>query len=377
MTHKLLYTCKSATSALLILFGLLLTTPIFAQTPVAPTPAPAPATPPAPAVTIGGYVGTYYAWDNDNSVGTTGTRQFSFIAPKRDQFGLDIASLTGKYATDKVRATATLQFGDVVAGWPDKSNIQEANAGFLFADNFWVDAGLFLTHIGAESPFPKDNYLSSLALVTYSEPFAQSGLRFSYTFSDKLSGQLHLLNGYNQFSTTSPNKSVGIQLDYKPSETVELLYNDLLGNVAPDHFRFYNNFVGKYTASPKVDVLVGLDFATQSKSKLTDSTATGSAFGALATVRFKPSAKFAVTARLEYLSDEDGFLYGTGAVGTSTSGYKTFGGTVGVTYQALDNAFVRLESRYLSFDSNQKIFSDGTTTTNSRVEVLFTTGVTF
>ncbi|MBC8043739.1 MAG: outer membrane beta-barrel protein, partial [Rhizobacter sp.] len=190
----------------------------FTQTPVEPTPVAA-AVSPSPLV-ISGYVGAYYAWDNDKRPNQTDFRQFSFIAPQKEQVSLDIAQISAAYSTSNVRAKATLQFGDVTRQWsggnnPSANYIQEANAGFMLADKLWLDAGFFLTHIGAEGFFPKDNFMSSLALTTNFEPFGQGGAKLSYQFSDQFSGQFLVMNSYGGFYDNNANKHVGIQLDYK------------------------------------------------------------------------------------------------------------------------------------------------------------------
>lgn len=60
---------------------------------------------------ISGYADTYYAYDNDNNGNSL--RQFSVISPVRDQFRINLAQVTGKYAYKNLRGTVTLQFGDI------------------------------------------------------------------------------------------------------------------------------------------------------------------------------------------------------------------------------------------------------------------------
>lgn len=179
-------------------------------------------------ITVSGYVGTYYAWDSDKSVNPNGgLRQFSFIALRKETFGLDIAMVSLKYAAERSRASVIVQYGDVTNGWGNGATastedlfgryVQEAYAGFMLANNLWLDAGFFLTHVGEEGFFPKDNFLSSLALTTLYEPFGQSGLRLTYSFNDKWTAQLHLLNGYGLTfgRANTATKAVGLQIDYR------------------------------------------------------------------------------------------------------------------------------------------------------------------
>jgi len=328
---------------------------------------------------LGGYVDTYYSWDNDKNGNSL--RQFSSIAPYREEFRLNIAQVSLKYNDENVHGAITLQYGDIPAvNWPaNQQFIQEAYAGFQPAKKLWIDAGYFLTHIGAEGLLPKGNFLTSLALATYYEPFYQSGVRLSYEFSPKFYGAIHLLNGYNVFTDNNKNKSIGLTLGYKPKNNLEIIYNNLVGNEMPSGVngktRIYNNLVVKFSPSKKVDILLGGDVAMQEKSGLTDTTSSAVMYSGLAAVKFKPSPKFSVSVRGEIFTDKDGFLSGviTQSDGTS-SGLKAYGITLGFEVRPVTNAYFRMEGRYLSSDSNQKIFFDSK---NTRIEAITNIGVEF
>ena len=77
---------------------------------------------------------------------------------------------------------------------------------------------------------PKYNPLTILTLCTSYEPWIQSGVRFSYEFSEKLSAQLHIVNSYNVFTDMHKHKTGGIQVDYHPSEKIDIIYNNLFGD---------------------------------------------------------------------------------------------------------------------------------------------------
>ena len=108
-----------------------------------------------------GYVDAYYAYYTD-SVGTNKNQKFGAVSPKSNQFGINIVQLTAQYSADRVRAIATLHYGDLPsAAWsPVYNMIQEANAGVRLTKKIWLDAGFFKTHIGTEGLLPKDNITS-------------------------------------------------------------------------------------------------------------------------------------------------------------------------------------------------------------------------
>ena len=328
---------------------------------------------------LSGYVDTYYSWDNDKNGNTL--RQFSSIAPYREEFRLNIAQVSLKYNDEKVHGAITLQYGDIPqVNWPaNQQFIQEAYVGFRPAKRLWIDAGYFLTHIGAEGLLPKSNFLSSLALGTYYEPFYQSGIRVSYEFSPKFYGALHLLNGYNVFTDNNKNKSVGLTLGFKPKDNLEVIYNNLIGNEMPSGVdgktRIYNNLVVKFSPSKKVDILLGGDVAMQERSGITDSTSSAVMYSGLAAIKFKPTTKFAVSVRGELFNDKDGFLSGVIAQSDGTAaGLNAFGITLGFEVRPVSNAYFRMEGRYLAAADKQKIFFDNS---NSRIEAITSIGVEF
>jgi len=332
---------------------------------------------------IGGYVDTYYSYDDDKNGNSL--RQFSTIAPYREEFRLNIAAISLKYSDEKVRAVITAHYGDIPqANWPavPLQFIQEAYAGFNPAKGLWIDAGYFITHIGAEGLYPKNNFLTSHALTTFYEPFFQSGVRVGYDFSNKFYGCVHLLNGYNVFADNNKNKSAGITLDYKPSPKYEFIYNNIIGNEIPSpepgKLRIYNNLVIKFFPGKSIDVLIGGDGCIQEKSKIDDSTSSARMFSALASVRYHFSKKFSASLRGELHNDPDGIMSGVfvDSEGKST-GLKAYGVTFGIEIRPVEKAYFRIESRYLIADKHQEIFTNGTETRNTRFEAITNAGIEF
>jgi hypothetical protein len=310
------------------------------------------------------YMDVYYAYDTDKD---KSPRQFALLSPYRDEFRLNIAQVSLKYNSEIVRGIMTLHYGDIPdINWAPVTKsryIQEANIGFSPAKGLWIDAGYFITHIGAESLLPINSLLSSCAMGTYAEPIFQSGLRLSYDFSDKFYAQLHILNGYNVFEDNNKNKSFGVQFGYTPQENLKFVYNNIVGNEMPTALnnpktRFYNQVMMTYSPSKKVDFLLSLGYGVQEKSKLKDTTATASLFSGLATIKYKIIPKVSLCLRGEFYNDPDGILSGTYLNSDSTvTGLKTFGVTVGIEYKPVEQMYIRLESRMLNtMNEVQKIF---------------------
>jgi hypothetical protein len=128
-------------------------------------------------LTTSGYVSTYIAHYSD-SVAIGSYEKFPTVAPYSDAFSINIAQLSTRFVSQGARANLTLQYGDIPnSAWSSRfTNIQEANAGIRLVPRLWLDAGFFRTHIGLESIQPRENIASSIAVITYYEPYLMSGL---------------------------------------------------------------------------------------------------------------------------------------------------------------------------------------------------------
>lgn len=322
---------------------------------------------------LSSYIDAYYAYDNDKNISGE-QRPLDLISPYRDQIRLNIASLSLKYNTEKIRSTFTVHYGDIPeANWKPVTKydmIQEANIGFSPYKNLWIDAGYFVTHIGAEG-FPKNNVLSSFSLPVYVEPFIQSGIKVGYDFNDKFSACLHLINGYNLFEDNNKNKSFGLQLVYTPMEQLKITYNNIIGNEMPTgvdgKLRVFNNLIFNIAPCKKVDVIASVDLGIQEKSKLTDTTASAYSYGAFISTKYKFNPQFSTTIRGEFYQDFSGILCGT--IG-NYNWLKGNGITLGCEYRPIESAYIRFECRYLRLDKELKIFYKD----NERTEGMLTFG---
>jgi hypothetical protein len=320
------------------------------------------------------YVDAYYAYDNDKNIFQE-QRELDLISPYRDQFRLNIAAVSLKYGTEKIRSTFILHYGDIPAtNWAPVTKfdmIQEANMGFSPYKNLWIDAGYFITHVGAEG-FPKNNVLSSFSLPVYVEPFIQSGIKVGYDFSEKFSACLHIINGYNLFEDNNKNKSFGLQLAYTPTEKLKISYNNIIGNEMPTGVdgktRIFNNLIFNVAPCKKVDVIASFDLGIQEKSKLSDTTSSAYSYGAFVSTRYKFNPQFSATIRGEFYQDIDGIL--SGAIG-NYNWLKGNGITLGCEYRPIESAYIRLEGRYLRLDNELKVFYKDSERTEGMLSIGF------
>ena len=335
---------------------------------------------------IGGYLDAYYARYSD-SAGANKFQQFPVISPRSNTFGLNIVQITAQYSSKKIRALATLHYGDIPASaWSPVFNmVQEAYVGFRISKNMWLDAGFFKTHIGTEALLPKDNIASSLSIITFYEPWFQSGIKWSWSPTNKILICLHVLNGYNTFVDNNRTKSVGVTFNYMLGDKGSIGYYNLLGDETADsihrpHLRFLQNAVFTYQLTPALKILIGGDIISQQKSVITDSLQAAFIYGGIATIQYQVKSTFAVYARGEFFRDENGFLTGIiiDALNKPT-GFKLWGCTAGLEYKPSANSYLRLEARQLEMDKYQKIFRwyNNNGHVNRRIEIMLHTGISF
>ena len=302
-------------------------------------------------------------------------RSFSVVNGQKDNFGINIAQVSADVNHNNLaRGKVTLHYGDMPqqvwtglgVGYPA---VQEAYAGIMVLENLWVDAGYFLTHIGGESLLPKDNWLSSHSMVTFYEPFYQAGLRFSYE-ADKLTAQLHVLNGNGIFEDNNLNKTVGLYLGYQISDQFSASYANVIGNEVPGspnnaQTHMYHNVCLNFDVNEQFQTKAQIDLASlgENEAGTIDSK---SFMGFSVQGRYAFTPKYAATLRFAYVDDKDG-IYGANT-------YENLMGiTAGFQYQPTNFSYFRLEGRMLS--AGEETFLVDGEAEKSRMEVMLNMGV--
>lgn len=339
-------------------------------------------------IKFSGYVDAYHAYYSD-SVGTGKFQKYGAVSPISNNFGVNIAQLSANYNSKNLRSTVTLQAGDLPrAAWsPIYNYIQEANAGVRLAKNLWIDAGFFKSHIGTEYLLPKDNICSSDALITFFEPWWQSGVRLTYSPSDKFTGALYVVNGYNQFVAINKKKASGLALTYNISDRFSIGYYNLLSDDTPDsvnisHWRLLNNLVINMDITGKLKLQAGTDYIIQEHSDISHipgftDYSTASANSLIVILRYQWFKKLAIYARYELLNDPVGIITSPDNYVANNPAFHVMGVTAGAEYKPTESSYIRLEGRELMMAQDERIFYSGGTYTNTREEIMINMGISF
>ncbi len=318
---------------------------------------------------ISGYVCAYYAHYDDEAVDQNGFVKFATMAPRPQEFGLNMALISMQYHSKNIRSSLGVHFGDIAkAVWPSEFNmIQEANAGFRLHKKLWIDAGFFRSHIGIESTQPRENITSSMSLANNYEPYYLAGAKLTYLISRKVAIQLNSFNSFASYVETNKNTLVGLSLVIDPNEHTSITYNFITGDDSPTgqrikQQRFYNNFYASYKTN-KFYLGAEFNYGMQQHSKTNDTTANATVISGLIVGKYQFHKKLGAYARQEYFSDPDNIL-----TGSLRTGKNVFGTTAGMEYKPFKNVALSAEGRVLQ--SEALIFKQGSFLTNRRFEFI-------
>ena len=321
-----------------------------------------------PEFRIGGYVSTYYAYYDDESE-PNGFIQFPTLAPRKDQFSLNMALISMQYKSSNLRSNITLHYGDVPASsWPATFNlIQEANAGFKICKKLWFDAGFFKTHIGLESFQPRENIASSMSIPNFYDPYYLSGAKLTYIVNSKLNLQACIFNGYNEYIDDNKNKALDFSANYNLNDHVSFTYNFLTCDETPDnikskHQRYYQNFYATFIYD-KFTIGLDANFGIQQNSYKKDTVKAGKMYAGILVAKYNILPKFHVYNRLEYFSDPNQIL----TLSLNTGRYIK-GNTIGFEIKPQKTVGISAEWRILECD--QLIFKQKNMLLNQRNEVI-------
>lgn len=187
---------------------------------------------PAP-FTIGGWAEAYYAWSfAEPSNGIIDLRGFD---NRHNSFNLSNVVLDAHWDYEGVNGRITLQWGSTPATYylaetnaPSLGTgvgaqsqslwqlVQQAYVGYRIpiGEGLNVQAGLFLSPIGAEGMAVKDGWFYSRTNLFYGFPFYHTGIRISYPITEQLTATVMLVNGWNTVLDNNSEKTIHAQLAY-------------------------------------------------------------------------------------------------------------------------------------------------------------------
>ena len=308
-----------------------------------------------------GFVDTYYAYDFNTPANHK--REYTTQPSRHDQPGINLAYLDTSAETEKTRGRLALQFGDSVDRnyapmEKDLKYIQEAYLGRKLGEKTWLDLGIFLGNVGAESWISKNNWTYSRALNLDYVPYYSSGLRLEHSIDEKRSFQLQVLNGWQNIKENNESKAVGMQYKHLLSESLTFTYNNFFGDeeVVPSletgryqsRFRVYHNFIIQYLASESWQYLTALDLGHQAQQ---ENGGVDPWYSASFTVRKVLNDTQSTALRAEYFNDR----HQANVVTLTRNGFQVTGASLNFDQKIGQSTVWRTELR--GFMSKDKIYT--------------------
>lgn len=312
----------------------------------------------AKSFSVSGYIETYYSYDFSKPTKNE-KPDFNYNYKKHDQLNLNLAFIKASYQNKNLRSNLALMTGNYamynLSAEPNWAKpILEANIGYkpLKQQNFWIDAGVMPSHIGFESAIGSDCWNLTRSILAENSPYYETGIKFSY--SNKR-GNLYLgayvLNGWQRIAIPSwtQKPSLGLQVNYKPSEKLTLNYSNFIGHIKLDSsnaLRTFHNLYAIYDAAPKLSFIFGFDIGTQK----TNFNKIAVWYTPVIISKVNLNNKSKIAGRVEFYSDKDQVI-----ISTSTSnGYQTMGASINYDYQISPKVLWRAE--FKKYHSNDAIF---------------------
>lgn len=283
-------------------------------------PPPAATAPAAPAWSAGpikfsGLVDGYYSLNfNHPASGSNLYRNFDVMA---NQFSLNMARLTLEHDPDPVGFKLDLGFGKAykvfhsaepggdIMDWVPQAYVSLKPTQM---NGTQFDFGKFYTSAGAEPTETHLNWNYSRSLIYALGPYYHMGMRVTQPLNDKFTVGFQLLNGWNNVEDNNTGKTIGVTTALTTSK-VSWFSNYYTGPEKTGTNEGKRNFfdtVVLLTPSEKANFYVNFDYGTEKYvgGGSQDWIAVAGA------ARFQLTDRFALSPRLEYYYDKEGWATG-------------------------------------------------------------------
>lgn len=314
------------------------------------------------------FIDTYYAYDFNRP--TNLERQYTTQPVRHNEGNINLAYISGELTREKTRGKLTLQYGNSVtknysseptqgatSGPINCQMLQEAYAGYKIKPNLWIDAGIYLGHIGMESWISKYNYTYSRSLMLDYVPYYQTGVRLTHVIDENNEMQWHLLNGWQNISENNQDKALGMQYLHRFNSDLIFTYNNFIGNdkgisgnITPatkSTLRTYHNFILQKKLNESLDIKAAFDIGTQERQDV-HKQKTWTTWAAV--TRYKLNESNFLAARVEQYHDRSQ----SNVLTNSTNGFIVDSFSINYDKQLDENALWRIEFR--QFHSKDAIY---------------------
>ncbi|OGX84217.1 porin [Hymenobacter coccineus] len=315
-------------------------------------------------ITVYGYIDGYYGFDFPHP-NSTQRPEFFYSHNRQDEFTVNQALVGLRYDNGQVRGALGVQGGT----YPEANyaaepvllrNIYEAWVGFRPFKKAWLDVGVFGSHIGFESAISKDNWTVTHSLAAEGSPYYEAGAKLSYAASSKVTVTGLVLNGWQNIRDNNRAKSVGTQVQWRPSDKWLLNSSTFYGNEQPQdsvpRARFFHDFYATYSPNARWSVLGLFDVGWQQRGR--PGTPVTPWHTAALIARHQLAPRWWLAARAEYYYAQYGVVVRFLDPTPAQRNFFVRGGSLNVDYAPSKHVLVRLEGKVLN-SKNARFPSNG------------------
>jgi hypothetical protein len=190
-------------------------------------------------------------------------------------------------------------------------NLQQGYVSYLapLGRGLQIDVGKMVTPLGAEVIETKDNWNYSRSLLfALAIPYYHMGARLTYGFNDKFSLAGLIVNGWNNVTENNDRKSFGVQATFKPTGRLSIIQGYMAGPEQTDDdedVRQVSDTIVSYAANEWLSLLANYDFG---RDRVDGASVQWQ--GAAVYARMTATSWWAISPRLEWYDDRDGFTTG-------------------------------------------------------------------
>jgi hypothetical protein len=217
-----------------------------------------------------------------------------------------------------------------------------------------LDAGKFVTAMGYELIPGYDgfnDFATQSFLFGFAVPFTHTGVRLGYPLTGRLSGQVHLVQGWDNVRDNNSAKSVGAGLTWTPVRDLSLGLNGMIGPEQKDNDlneRAVVDLVASWRPRESISLGINIDYGHETSALGPGLDAVWRGAAVYATLAL--SGKISLGLRGEVFEDRDGARTGL----AQTLGEITLTPQVRPTKFAVVRGDIRLDF------SNRDVFEDRT-----------------
>jgi hypothetical protein len=138
-------------------------------------------------------------------------------------------------------------------------------------------------------------------------PYYSTGLKIATSFDDHWSGQLWLLNGWQNIEDNNSGKAFGTQVAYA-KDALGFSVNTFFGPELPDdssHWRSFVDFVGTLKISEKVNLAASVDLGRQTRPQAAAAQWQGASVWLRTLLSSSSSSSYFLSLRAEVFHDPD------------------------------------------------------------------------